>query len=424
MWGSYWHTSIAAPAVETGQPLCDRVDYAIIGGGFAGLSTARELARVAPGASILVLEGQRIGHGASGRNGGLLSPLAAPLWLAEARDNADKAWAVRALNGAVAEVAKRLVNELPGSQIGRGELRLEAKGRLTDAGLGEIAATLTKIGIGHREELPAGSARHRHVVVPAHLVNPYALALAMAAAARAEGVVIAEEAPVAAVEADGSAARLTLRDGRRIAASHAIVCANAYAAGLTMPVRVKAKAVHNYMLVSELLDGATLARLPSPDTFVVELNTAYVFYRVHDGRLLFGGIDKLSQREPDDIVVPTGVRDKLDTLLATSFPGLRIPIAGGWGGRFHMTATELPIIEQAEAARRLTLNVGYGGTGVGLSLVCARFAASVAAGTAVSDDDARLFAAIRSSRLPIIGGARFVARVGWRAARGLAGARA
>lgn len=425
MWGSYWHRSVSAPGDDKPArgSLPARVDYAVIGAGFAGLSTARELSRCRPGASILVLEAQRVGHGASGRNGGLLSPLAAPMWLAEARHDGDKAWAIRALNAAVAEVARALSRELPDAGITPGDLRLESKGLLTDAGLGEVAATLTRIGIAHREEPQAARPRERQVVVPAHLVHPYRLTLSLAEAARADGISIAEQTPVAAIETTADGARLTLRDGRTIAAGHVAVCANAYAADLTMPARVKAKAVHNYMLESGPLDAATLARLPPPDTFVVQLNTAYVFYRVHDGRLLFGGIDKLSQREPDDMVVPADVRAKLEKLLAASFPGLGIPIAGGWGGRFHMTATELPVIERAEASPHITLNVGYGGTGVGLSLVCARFAAAVASGTMLSEEDARLFAAIKGSRLPVIGGARFVTRVGWRVMRSLVGLR-
>lgn len=423
MWGSYWHKSVPAPGQASADPLPARVDYAVIGAGFAGLSTARALARCQPGASILVLEAYRVGHGASGRNGGLLSPLAAPMWLAEARHDADKAWGIRALNAAVAEVARTLSQELPDAGIARSDLRLESKGLLTDAGLAEVAATLTRIGIEHRDEPQAGRPAQRQVVVPAHLVHPYKLTLALADAARADGITIAQSAPVAAIETTADGARLTLRDGRSIAAGHVVVCANAYAAGLTMPARVKAKAVHNYMLESAPLDAATLSRLPPPDTFVVELNTAYVFYRVHEGRLLFGGIDKLSQREPDDIVVPADVRAKLEKLLAASFPGMSIPIAGGWGGRFHMTATELPIIERAAASPHVTLNVGYGGTGVGLSLVCARFAAAVAADQPLAEDDARLFATIRGTRLPLVGGARFVTRVGWRVMRGLVGFR-
>jgi glycine/D-amino acid oxidase-like deaminating enzyme len=48
------------------------VDFAIIGGGFSGLSAAAWLCRLAPDRSILVLESASLGEGASGRTGGMV----------------------------------------------------------------------------------------------------------------------------------------------------------------------------------------------------------------------------------------------------------------------------------------------------------------------------------------------------------------
>jgi glycine/D-amino acid oxidase-like deaminating enzyme len=47
------------------------VDFAIVGGGFSGLSAAAWLRRYAPGKSVLVLESASLGEGASGRTGGM-----------------------------------------------------------------------------------------------------------------------------------------------------------------------------------------------------------------------------------------------------------------------------------------------------------------------------------------------------------------
>ncbi len=51
------------------------VDFAVIGGGFAGLSAARRLRQLNPDARIAVLEAGRIGEGASGRNSGFMIDL-------------------------------------------------------------------------------------------------------------------------------------------------------------------------------------------------------------------------------------------------------------------------------------------------------------------------------------------------------------
>ncbi len=51
--------------------LPDHADFAIVGGGFSGLSAAAWLRQLAPGRSVLVLESASLGEGASGRTGGM-----------------------------------------------------------------------------------------------------------------------------------------------------------------------------------------------------------------------------------------------------------------------------------------------------------------------------------------------------------------
>jgi glycine/D-amino acid oxidase-like deaminating enzyme len=53
------------------RPVPEQVDFAVIGAGFAGLSAAAWLAKLAPRKSVVVLESESIGNGASGRTGGM-----------------------------------------------------------------------------------------------------------------------------------------------------------------------------------------------------------------------------------------------------------------------------------------------------------------------------------------------------------------
>ncbi|MCD5362398.1 FAD-binding oxidoreductase, partial [Chromobacterium aquaticum] len=64
----------APPAVPARPPLrqSSSCDVAIIGGGYTGLWTAYYLKRAAPELDVALLEAQRCGDGASGRNGGWL----------------------------------------------------------------------------------------------------------------------------------------------------------------------------------------------------------------------------------------------------------------------------------------------------------------------------------------------------------------
>ena len=50
-------------------------DFVVVGGGFAGLSAARRLTQLQPGARIVVLEAGRIAEGAAGRNSGFMIDL-------------------------------------------------------------------------------------------------------------------------------------------------------------------------------------------------------------------------------------------------------------------------------------------------------------------------------------------------------------
>jgi len=62
------------PEQPPGQTLTENVtcDFAIVGGGFAGLSAARRLSQLNPGASIVLLDAMRIAEGATGRNLGFM----------------------------------------------------------------------------------------------------------------------------------------------------------------------------------------------------------------------------------------------------------------------------------------------------------------------------------------------------------------
>jgi glycine/D-amino acid oxidase-like deaminating enzyme len=66
----YWHTTVRMPGDTNLLPLPQKVDVAVIGGGFTGLSAARTLAL--RGATVAVLEENTIGWGASSRNGGMV----------------------------------------------------------------------------------------------------------------------------------------------------------------------------------------------------------------------------------------------------------------------------------------------------------------------------------------------------------------
>src|SRR6202166_490940 len=67
---NYWLETVAEPATGATGTLPDKVDVAVVGGGFCGLSAARALAQ--RGMRVALLEAETLGWGASCRNGGMV----------------------------------------------------------------------------------------------------------------------------------------------------------------------------------------------------------------------------------------------------------------------------------------------------------------------------------------------------------------
>jgi glycine/D-amino acid oxidase-like deaminating enzyme len=69
---SYWIDTAPAGADYTGTAVPSTIDVAIVGGGLTGMSAAIHLR--AKGASVALLEAEKLGWGASARNGGMSTP--------------------------------------------------------------------------------------------------------------------------------------------------------------------------------------------------------------------------------------------------------------------------------------------------------------------------------------------------------------
>ena len=69
---SLWSATMPALPDRSGRELPDSADVVVIGGGYAGITAAAELAR--RGVAVTLLEARTLGWGASTRNGGIVHP--------------------------------------------------------------------------------------------------------------------------------------------------------------------------------------------------------------------------------------------------------------------------------------------------------------------------------------------------------------
>ncbi|MFN0249916.1 MAG: NAD(P)/FAD-dependent oxidoreductase [Kofleriaceae bacterium] len=411
MTGSYWQREADWRDRWVGVPIPKTVDFAVVGGGFAGLATAIELRTMHPAAVIVVFEAERVGFGASGRNAGFLSPLAAPVWLLGAERSTEQAWGAAKINAEVHAVARWIGEHVPDCELQEGTLALQAQSRASESALREFVRAVAHVGLTHRVGKSRVWPGCSVLEMAAYTMHPYKLVRGLADHAARIGVELRERTCVREVQGLRAGGALVHVDETTIEATKVVLCTNAYTASIELGERVGALVVHSFMATARKPDTLVL-----DGDFTVEVNVAQAYHRTHGDRIVYGGIDKLRTPDGDDFGVPPRERQRLAEHMAKSFGGA-LAIDEAWSGCFHATRTGLPIIRTSDENHALVFNVGYGGTGGALSLACARLAACVASnGTWSNEDHPRLLALIHSTRISVRDSLRAIARI----ARGVA----
>ena len=382
-----------------------KTHVAIIGGGYTGLSAALHLAEA--GIDVALIEAKRIGWGASGRNGGQLhsGQRRDQDWLEHRLgvDDAHRLWDL-------AEEAKALVKGL----IARHQIACEWRAGLIETthkrrlvphemayveklkhdygyaavewiGRDALAAAIgTDAYFGGRRDAGAG---HLH---------PLKFAQGLARAAAKAGARIHEETAATAVTGSArSGFRIACGAHGEVAAEIVIIAGDAYLDGIDADIEARLMTIDNYILATEPIGaGKPGGVIPGGEAVSDTRFVVYYFRPSLDGRLLFGGGETYSRREPADVA---GFVRRHLAKLYPQLVGVRIDNA--WGGAVAITLSRLPLI------RRLRPGVyvagGYSGQGVAL----APFAGKVIA-DAVRGDPSRLdrFAALPAPPFP--GGTR------------------
>ncbi|QYK43046.1 MAG: FAD-binding oxidoreductase [Paracoccaceae bacterium] len=376
-------------------------DVCVIGAGYTGLSAALHLAE--RGLSVVVLEAQRAGFGASGRNGGQVGSgqrldqddLERMAGAADARRLWDMAEEAKAL-------VRDLADGMPGTDWRPGvahacrtpaEVRADhahAERLARDYGYDRIE-TLDRAGI--RALIGSDTFAGGGIDWGAAHLHPLNFALGLARAAMAAGAVIHERSEVHAI--DPGARPVVRTDAGRVTCDHVILAANGYLAGLAPEVEARVMPINNFIVATEPL-GDRAAQVLSKPVAVADSRFVVNYWRLSpDNRLLFGGGESYGWRFPADIAAT--VRKPMLQI----YPQLRdTRIDHAWGGTLAITMTRLPCF------RRVAPNVlsasGYSGHGVALATMAGKVLAEAVAGQAGRFD---LMAGLPQPRFP--GGVAF-----------------
>ncbi|OFV91791.1 MAG: hypothetical protein A3G76_15165 [Acidobacteria bacterium RIFCSPLOWO2_12_FULL_65_11] len=350
----YWWDTIPKVELKTEKVrvLPSKVDVAVVGGGYTGLSAARHLARV--GASVVVLEREDVGWGASSRNGGqVLTGLRLdPGTLVERYGEA----AARRLFEASLDSMVRLETLIASEAIDCGYTQ---SGHIHAASkpshfedLRKQQTVLTRV-FRHRVELVSrneqrselGSDAYHGLLVDERsgALNPTRYVHGLAEAATRAGAVVATEAPVERLSAQGPGGnrwRVTTPRGE-IEATDVLMATGGYTNGALPALRRRFVPVGSYIIATEPLpDQVAAALLPKRRMAFDSRHFLHYFRITDDRRLLFGGRAEFSRPAPDTTRRAASIlrRDML-----AAFPELSsVGVDYAWGGNVAFTRDELP----------------------------------------------------------------------------------
>jgi glycine/D-amino acid oxidase-like deaminating enzyme len=372
-------------------------DVCVVGAGFTGVATALTLAE--RGYSVALLEANRVGWGASGRNGGQLINGISGLAKVHKQHGdgiADMLWALKWRGNDI--IHERVEKYGISCDFKNGFVQTALKSRhMTD--LEEYAADLErhdfpwKYEVWDRETTSAmlgtdafigGFVNYRD----GHL-HPLNFCIGEARAANDLGVQIFEMSPVTGIE-HGARPRVKTAHGQ-VDADAVVLAGNAYhflepvrLSGLTFPAG-------SYIIATEPLSGDLIREINPLGLAVCDLNEIVDYYRLSaDGRMLYGGRCNYSGREPKSI------RDAIVPRMLKIYPQLKdARIDYEWGGNIGIVLNRIPLL--GRIGKNVYYCQGYSGHGVNASHIMGEITAEAVAGTMEKFD---LFAGMKHFRIP------------------------
>jgi len=368
-----------------------KTDVCIVGGGLAGLATAVGLAERGI-TDVVLLEAERVGWGASGRNGGFVSPYYA----------ADTGDLIRRTG---LDHTKRLVKlsrdavELVRARIDRYDIACgpHAEGSVSASWFDDPdglrrALDFERETFGERFDfIPRDRLREEFVASDKYFdgslhhgtfwFHPLNFCLGMARAAEAAGVRIYEGSPALSVLNEPGRSRVTTANGM-IEAERLVMTTGAYGQELVPELGAAFQPVATFVIVTEPVEPDLIDRLIKVNNPVYDDRFSLDYYRrLEDNRVLWGGRGTTRRSDPYNLShLMRGDMTKV-------YPELgEIAIDTVWGGL--MSYARHHMIQMGKLGETLWYAQGFGGQGMAQTTVAGEaMAASIASG----DDTIDLF---------------------------------
>ncbi len=355
------------------------VDVAVVGGGLAGLAAAYRLKRRQPGATMVVLEAETIGGGATGRSTGMVGPGVGDILTVRAKHGDDTARrmfqasldgvsaAARIIRDEAIDCALEVPGQLYVARTARHATRL-ARRSAAFADLGFDVPYLGPSVVEGALGTDAYLAGMRYS--QAALVDPLRLCRGLAGRLRGLGVDVREHTPVLAVD-PGRPVRLATATGA-IGADRVLLATDGFSSALGVLPRSLVP-LEAHAIVTEPLPAAGRGQVAWPGREgVVEGRNFFHYYRLTaDDRIVFGGGRPrlATERRPDDGSHARRVWDQLERELVEVFPALAgLTVTDRRAGRLGFTLDRLPVVGPLASMEGVWFSGAWCGHGLALSV--------------------------------------------------------
>jgi glycine/D-amino acid oxidase-like deaminating enzyme len=355
------------------------VDVAIIGGGFTGLSTAYHLKKESPFGSVALLEGEVVGFGASGRNGGFnMTLFGLTMSLTALRFGREKAKEAHLYMEKAVDLLQDLVLELniDCDYEHPGFLRVATSEKYKKRILHEmeIAHSLDISGIEWIDKDALAS----EIKSPKYLgawweprcgiLNPAKLSWGWKEVIEPMGVDVYENTPVIKIDRGGGKIRLETPQGS-VTADKVVLATNAYS-HLVEQTKRKQAPIWTHIVLTEPLSSDKMAEIGWQNRQGIEdaRNLVHYYRLTADNQIVMGGRDiSLSYGDDMDKDMNEKVFAGLEENVRELFPPLKdIKFTHRWGGPVSITVDFAPAIGFV-GDKNIIYSVGCMGHGVSMT---------------------------------------------------------
>lgn len=378
-----------------------RADVAIIGGGYTGLQAAYNLAK--GGAAVVLIDGNRFGDGASGRNGGQLGT-GQRSWPEELEEKIGYERSKALFD--LAEDAKRHLLDFS-SEHGididflPGQMNVTHKRGYKHDYMANAEIAATRYGYPHVKFMDRAETQERlgsefylygvRDMGTGH-IHPLKLLIGLARVAAGAGAALFEMTQATTIRQAGGKTVIET-DGGEITAERVLIACNGYIGNLEPTTASHVMPIRSFIGATEPLDRFPTV-LPGNEAVADSRFVVRYFRKSKDGRLLFGGREAYTADNPRDIT------QHIRRQIAEIYPALAdISIDYAWGGSVGITMPRQPFVR--EVMPGVTSIGGYSGHGVMLSNYCGKLYAKTVLGNA---DELHLFKELNVPPFP--GGGR------------------